>query len=106
ISQQEEIVVRGYGTQKKANLTGSVASIGSEQLVNRPVTNMSQALQGQLPGVQITVPSGQPGRATGRIKIRGLGTMNNSDPMIVVDGIVVQHWEDLNPNDIENITVL
>lgn len=106
LTQQEEIVVRGYGTQKKANLTGSVASIGSAQLVNRPVPNMSQAIQGQLPGVQVVTPGGQPGRATGRIKIRGLGTMNNADPMIVVDGLVVPTWEDLNPNDIENITVL
>lgn len=106
LNTQEEIVVRGYGTQKKANLTGSVASIGADVIANRPVTNISQAIQGQLPGVQVVTPGGQPGRDQGRIKIRGLGTMNNADPMVVVDGLVVPSWEDLNPNDIENITVL
>lgn len=104
--EEQEIIVRGYGTQKKVNLTGSVASIGGDKLVNRPVTNISQAIQGQLPGVQVVTPSGQPGRDNGRIKIRGLGTMNNASPMIVVDGLVVPTWEDLNPVDIENISVL
>ncbi|MEP7258369.1 MAG: TonB-dependent receptor, partial [Flavitalea sp.] len=103
--QEQEIVVRGYGTQKKVNLTGSVASIGGDKLTNRPVTNISQALQGQLPGVQVVTGSGQPGRENTRIKIRGLGTMNNANPMIVVDGLV-SSMEDLNPNDIENVSVL
>ncbi|MEP7257617.1 MAG: TonB-dependent receptor [Flavitalea sp.] len=103
--QEQEIIVRGYGTQKKANLTGSVAAIGGDRIVNRPVTNISVALQGQMPGVQVIGQSGQPGRDVGTIRIRGTGTMNNSDALVIVDGIIGS-MNDLNPNDIENISVL
>ena len=98
-------MVRGYGTQKKVNLTGSVASIGGDQIQNRPVTTISAAIQGELPGVQVVTQSGQPGRDNGIIKIRGVGTMNDADPMVVVDGLV-STMDDLNPNDIESISVL
>ena len=105
VANLKEVVVVGYGTQKKVNLTGSVASISGEQLTDRPVTNISTALQGQLPGVAVVQQSGQPGRDNGIIRVRGVGTMNDASPMVVVDGIV-SSMEDLNPNDIESISVL
>ena len=105
VSQLGEVVVVGYGTQEKVNLTGSVASIGAEELASRPITNISTALQGKLAGVTVVQQSGQPGRDGGIIRIRGLGTMNDAAPMVVVDGIV-SSMEDLNPNDIESISVL
>lgn len=101
----DEVVIVGYGVQEKVNLTGSVASIEGDKLANRPLTNISTALQGQLPGVAVIQQSGQPGRDNGIIRIRGVGTMNNAAPMVVVDGIV-SSMEDLNPNDIESISVL
>lgn len=106
----KELVVVGYGTQKKINLTGAVATVGSEQVTNRPVTNMSTALQGILPGVTVVQKSGQPGRDVGIIRVRGVGSMNtasstSSSPMVVVDGLI-SSMENLNPNDIESISVL
>lgn len=100
-----EVVVVGYGTQKKVNLTGSVASIDGDKLANRPITNISSGLQGQLAEVTVIQQSGQPGRDNGIIRIRGVGTMNDAAPMVVVDGIV-SSMDDLNPNDIESISVL
>lgn len=102
----DEVVVVGYGTQKKVNITGSVAAIGSEALENRPVTNISSALQGLMPGATVTQTSGQPGKDTGGIRIRGIGTLNNSNPMYVVDGMVVGNINDIDPNDIESISIL
>ncbi|TLU90033.1 SusC/RagA family TonB-linked outer membrane protein [Dyadobacter sediminis] len=101
----KELVVVGYGTQKKINLTGAVATVGADQVANRPVTNMSSALQGVLPGVTVVQRSGQPGRDTGEIRVRGVGSMNNASPMVVVDGLI-SSMENLNPNDIESISVL
>ncbi|MEO6961316.1 MAG: TonB-dependent receptor [Puia sp.] len=102
---EQEVVVTGYGTQKKINLTGAVATIGGDKIANRPVTNISAALQGEMAGVQVTVQSGQPGRDNGSINIRGVGTMNNPAPLVIVDGIVGS-MDDINPNDIESINVL
>ncbi len=101
----EEVVVVGYGTQKKVNLTGSVTALGSEDLDGIPASNVTSMLQGKLPGVQITQTTGLPGRENTSIRIRGVGTMNNSSPMILVDGIEGS-LDDLNPNDIESISVL
>lgn len=101
-----EVVVVGFGTQKKVNLTGSVAAISSDVIENRPVTNTSSALQGLLPGVTIIQNSGQPGKDNGSINIRGVGTLNNSNPMYIIDGFVATSINDIDPNDIENISVL
>ena len=101
----EEVVVVGYGTQKKIHLSGSVAHISSENLKDRPVTTISAALQGQMPGVAVTQDSGQPGADGGSIRIRGIGTMNNSNPLIIVDGLESK-MDDVNPNDIGSISVL
>jgi TonB-linked SusC/RagA family outer membrane protein len=99
-----EVVVVAYGTQKKANLTGSVAAIGEKELQNRPVTNLNDALQGTMAGVTITTTGGQPG-SSGNINIRGIGTLNNSSPMVVVDGIIGS-LSDVNPNDVQSVSVL
>lgn len=100
-----DVVVVGYGTTKKVNLTGSVASVSSKELKGRPITNLSSALQGTMPGVTVTVDNGQPGNDQGTIRIRGIGTLGNSDAMVLVDG-VVSSMNDINPNDVESITVL
>lgn len=102
----EEVIVVGYGVQKKVNMTGAVAAISSESLANRPVTNTSTALQGMLPGVTVVQNSGQPGKDNSSIRIRGVGTLNNANPMYVVDGLIVPTINDIDPNDIENISVL
>mgnify|MGYP000968901315 CR=1 FL=1 len=102
----EEVVVVGYGTMKKVNLTGSVSSIQYDKsLENRPITNASQALSGKIPGVWVSQNSGSPGSDGATIRIRGYGTLNNTDPLILIDGIEGQIAE-INPNDIESITVL
>lgn len=100
-----EVVVVGYGTKKKVNLTGAVSSITSKELEGRPITNVSSALQGTMAGVTVTVNNGQPGVDMGTIRIRGIGTLGNSDPMVMVDGIV-STMNDINPGDIESVTVL
>ena len=102
----DEVIVVGYGVQKKVNMTGAVAAINSESLANRPVTNASTALQGMLPGVTVVQNSGQPGKDNSSIRIRGVGTLNNSNPMYVVDGLIVSTINDIDPNDIESLSVL
>lgn len=101
----DEVVVVGYGTQKKENLTGSVASVNAEALENRPLTSASVALQGTVPGVSVNQNSGQPGRNNVNIRIRGIGTLNNAAPLILVDGIEAP-IDNINPEDIASITVL
>lgn len=101
----DEVVVVGFGTQKKVNLTGSVSTIGSDELQGVPATNVASMMQGKMPGVAITQGSGQPGHENNTIRIRGVGTMNNSEPMVLVDGLE-SSLNDVNPNDIENISVL
>ncbi|MBI9061414.1 MAG: TonB-dependent receptor [Marinilabiliaceae bacterium] len=101
----DEVVVIGYGTQKKANLTGAVASMKIDESVNQPVTNTSQLLQGRMSGVQLTQASGQPGKDGATINIRGIGTNGNSNPMVIVDGIE-RSLGDIAPSDIESISVL
>lgn len=102
----EEVVAIGYGTMKKANLTGSVSSVSSQALVARPATNPTNLLQGRIAGLQVTQPSGQPGDDDAIFQIRGLGSYGaSSDPLILVDG-VTGSLSNLAPNDIESITVL
>lgn len=102
----EEVVVVGYGVQKKVNLTGAVAAVDSKSLQNRPVTNVSNAIQGLLPGVTVISGTGQPGSDNTTIRVRGVGTLNNSNPMYVVDGLPVSSINEVDPSDIENISVL
>ena len=101
----EELLVVGYGTVKKSDLTGSVASIKSEDLTKQAVLSADQALQGRFPGVQVTSNSGSPGGAVS-VNIRGIGTINDSQPLYVVDGMPVKGISYLNTNDIESLEVL
>nr|WP_165359954.1 TonB-dependent receptor [Parabacteroides goldsteinii] len=101
----DEVVVVGYGTQKKVNLTGAVTAISSEVINKRQVGQASLALQGTAPGVTITQRSGQPGLDEGDIKIRGIGTLNNANPLILVDGIEMG-LNSLDVSTIESISVL
>lgn len=102
----DEVVVVGYGVQKKANLTGSVSTVKYEQeLENRPITDASQALSGKITGVWASQNSGSPGSDGATIRIRGFGTLNNTNPLVLIDG-VEGRMSELNPSDIASITVL
>lgn len=101
----DEVVVVGYGSQKKVNMTGSVATLDSKALASRPISNVSQGLQGLAPGVTVTNAGGQPGQDTGKILVRGLGSFNASSPMVLIDG-VEGDMNVVDPNDIESISVL
>lgn len=102
-----DVVVVGYGTQKKVNLTGSVATVSGDDLIKRPVVNTASMLQGTMPGVQVNQGSGEPGNEGVSIRIRGNGTFSGagSDPLVLVDG-VPGNLSDINPNNIESVSVL
>lgn len=100
----EEVVVVGYGTQKKVNLTGAVAQVSSDDLKDRPVANIGQALQGMIPNFNVTFSSGKPG-AGASYNIRGNTSPNGGSPLILVDGIETNP-DRINSNDIESISVL
>ncbi|WP_170139396.1 TonB-dependent receptor [Larkinella arboricola] len=101
----EEVVVIGYGTQKKVSLTGAVGTIKRENLVRMPVSNIQQALQGQLPGLTIIDNGGAPGKSNTTMRVRGITTLSDNNPLVIVDGIE-QRLSDINPNDIESVSVL
>lgn len=102
-----EVVVVGYGEQKKVNLTGAVAQISNQQIQDRPFPSVTQALQGQLPGLQIVNGGGAPGREVTTIRLRGISTMNQgaASPLVIIDG-VESSLNDLNPEDIATVSVL
>lgn len=101
-----EVVVVGYGIQPKVNLTGAVASVNVEDKIRgRPVSNISSGLSGLLPGLDIRQSSGQPGKDDASINIRGIGTLNNASPLVLIDGMV-GNMNDINPSDIESVSVL
>ena len=103
----DEVVVVGYGTQKKVNLTGSVSTVRvDESLANRSLTNVSSGLSGLVPGLTAIQSSGMAGNNNASLQIRGLGTVNNSNPLIVVDGMPDVDINRLNMNDIESVSVL
>ena len=102
----EEVVVVGYGTQKKVNLTGAVSSVSRKELDNRPITSLSASIQGLAPGVTALTASGKPGNDGASFQIRGKGTLNNSNPYILVDGIETGTIDQIDPNDIESISIL
>ncbi|MGX1642096.1 SusC/RagA family TonB-linked outer membrane protein [Sphingobacterium sp. NPDC055431] len=103
----DEVVVVGYGTQKKVNLTGAVSTINSEQLERRPIVSTSSALQGLAPGVTVTSQSGAPGGDQGQIRIRGVNSFGGSDsePLVIIDG-VAGSLDNVDANLIENISIL
>ena len=102
----DEVVVIGYGTQKKESVIGSISSINNKTLVSTPVSNISQALAGKLSGIQVVQSSGEIGGDVADIYIRGRATWNNATPLYVVDGIVRAEFAKIDPNEIETINIL
>ena len=101
-----DVVVIGYGTARKSDLTGSVSTIKSEQINDRPVPNITQALEGKIAGVDVSVNSNAPGYGA-KVRVRGIGSINSSlDPTYVVDGVIGVDPNSLNPNDIASLEVL
>ena len=101
----EEVVAVGYGTVKKSDLTGSIGTVKSDLIVNRKTTQLSQALAGSVAGVLVTRNGGTPG-AEASIRIRGITTIGNNDPLVIIDGVPGTGLSDVNPNDVESISVL
>ncbi len=101
----EEVVAVGYGTQKKINITGSVAQVSSQELLKAPMTSVTNMLTGKLPGLITTQTSGQPGADQASMVIRGLGTFNDASPLLLVDG-VERNFNAIDPNDVESVTIL
>ncbi|MBQ9650706.1 MAG: TonB-dependent receptor [Prevotella sp.] len=101
----DEVVLIGYGTMKKSDLTGSVSVVKAENLKKTPAASMDQALQGRAAGVTVNANSGQPG-AGAEIRIRGIGTVNNSAPIYVVDGVICDDISFVSPSDIESTEIL
>ena len=104
LAELDQVVVVGYGTAKKVNLTGAVASVDLRKQENAPVTNASQLLQG-VEGVYVNQPGGQPGRDVATVRVRGQGTLNNNNPLVLVNGVEFP-MDNVNPADIASITVL
>lgn len=102
----QEVVMVGYGTQKKATLTGSISVVGGDELKKVSTTNLSNTLAGKTAGIIANTRSGEPGEDSADILIRGKGTMGSTSPLIVVDGIADRSFSRLNPEDIESISVL
>ncbi len=101
-----EVIVVGYGTQKKSVVTGSIASVSGAQLTKQTPTRIDNVLKGEVSGVTITQSSGQPGEGS-RVRVRGIGTINNSEPLYIVDGMPIDGGIDyLNPSDIQSVEVL
>ncbi|MFZ1260969.1 MAG: carboxypeptidase-like regulatory domain-containing protein, partial [Chitinophagaceae bacterium] len=103
----DEVVVVAYGTVKKEALTGSIGQVKTEQIAKRPIGNITGAIEGNVPGVITTSANGQPGAGLA-IRVRGFGSINaTSEPLLVVDGVpYVGGTSNINPDDVENITVL
>lgn len=100
-----DVVVVGYGTQKKVNLSGAVASVSGDEIASKPASDALSALQGEMPGVQVLRSSGQPGAETSGIRIRGFSSANSTAALVLIDG-VEGDLTLVNPNDIESISVL
>lgn len=103
----DEVVVVGYGTQKKASVVGAISTVESKLLLQSPQANISNALVGRMPGLLSVQRSGQPGDDQATLRIRGAGTFTGStDPLIMVDGIETDNYNNIDPNEIENIAIL
>lgn len=103
----EEVVVVGFGTQKKATVTGAIAAISTKDLIQSPVANISNSLVGRMPGLFAVQNSGEPGNDASTLRIRGVSTFSGAaDPLILVNGIEVSNYNNIDPNEIENLTIL
>jgi TonB-linked SusC/RagA family outer membrane protein len=102
----QEVVVVGYGTQKAATITGSISAVKAESLKASSTINFTNSFAGRLPGLVVVTRSGEPGNDNSTLRIRGLNTLGDNSPLIVIDGIANRSMQRLNPDDIESITVL
>ena len=102
----DEVIVVGYGTEKKATITGSISAVSGAQLVTSPSINISNSLAGRLPGLVSVSRSGEPGADNAILRIRGSNTLGDNSPLIVVDGISNRSLQGINSEDIESITIL
>lgn len=102
----EEVVVVGYGTQKKATITGAISSTSGQELMKAPTVNFSNSFAGKLPGLTVVTRNGEPGSDNSTFRIRGSNTLGDNNPLIVVDGIANRDMNRLNAADIESVTVL
>ncbi len=102
----EEVVVVGYGTQKKATITGAISSTSGQELMKAPTVNFSNSFAGKLPGLTVVTRTGEPGSDNSTFRIRGSNTLGDNNPLIVVDGIANRDMNRLNAADIESVTVL
>lgn len=105
VQKLDEVVVVGYTTQRKADLTGAVSSVDMNKLGDMAVTGLNSALQGRMSGVTVLQSSGAPGSSSS-IRIRGMGTFGNNDPLYIIDGVPADNMDDLSPSDIERVDVL
>ena len=101
----EEVVVIAYGQQKKVTITGAVSAVGGDELLKAPVASVANALQGKLPGMSVVQPSGMPGADEPVIRVRGTGSLNSAEPLVLVDG-VERPFGQLDPNEIQDISIL
>ncbi|WP_025763603.1 SusC/RagA family TonB-linked outer membrane protein [Dyadobacter tibetensis] len=101
----DELVTIGYGVAKKKDITGAISAVNGERLAERNTTQLSQSLQGSVPGLMVTRSNSEPG-ATASVRIRGITTIGDSNPLVIVDGVPVASLNDVNANDIEDISVL
>jgi TonB-linked SusC/RagA family outer membrane protein len=101
----DQVVVVGYGTQRKGDITSAISTISVKDVTSRPMIDASEALTGKATGVQVFQPSGQPG-SNFTIRVRGLGSPSNAEPIYVIDGVLSQDTKTLDPNDIESVSVL
>ena len=101
----DEVVVIAYGQQKKVTITGAVSAVGGDELLKAPVANVSNALQGKLPGISVVQASGMPGDDEPVIRVRGIGSLNSAEPLVLVDG-VERSFGQSDPNEIEDISIL
>ena len=105
-SQLNEVVVVGYGSQRKATLTGAISTIKGTDIVKSPATNVSNSLVGRVPGLTAIQGSGEPGFDGSALRIRGVNSLGNNDVLVVVDGIAGRSLDRIDPNSIETITIL
>jgi TonB-dependent starch-binding outer membrane protein SusC len=106
VSQLNEVVVIGYGTQKKVTASGSISTTKGADIVKSPSTTVSNSLVGRMPGLTAVQRSGEPGQDGALLRIRGSNTLGNNNPLIVVDGVPNRSMDRLNPNDIQSVTIL
>jgi TonB-dependent SusC/RagA subfamily outer membrane receptor len=106
VKQLESVVVIGYGSQKKKDITTAISTVSVKDVSQRPVVNTAEVLAGKAPGVQVFNASGAPGGGNLSVRIRGLSSPNGTEPVYVIDGVIVRSTESLDPNNIESISVL